>query len=223
MGCGSGRLTVALARSTAAVTGIDTSHTQLARAGERATEAGVELRLIESDFNARLPFPEATFDGVVSRLALMAATDPLATLLELVRVLEPDGRLATALWGSPAANPWFAIPREAIATVLGGDRASFAHAFGRLGDPEEAADVHRRAGLRDVEATLIVSPVAAGGAAEHWSNLVRDNGHFRRIAATIDDHQRMALMHELEARLARHRDGDVVSLERTLVLVTGRR
>ena len=125
--------------------------------------------------------------------------------------------------GSPAANPWFAIPAKAVATVPCGDRASFAHAFGRLGDPEEAAYVHRRAGLRDVKATLVVSPVSAGGAAEHWSNLVRDNGHFRRIAATIDDHQRMAPMDELEARLGRLRDGDVVRLERTLVLVTGRR
>jgi SAM-dependent methyltransferase len=202
---------------------MDTNRAQLARAGERATEAGVELHLVEYDFDARLPFPEAAFDGVVSRLALMAATDPIATLLELVRVLEPDGRLATALWGSPAANPWFAIPRDAIATVLGPDRASFAHAFGRLGDPAEAADVHRAAGLRDVEATLIVSPVAVGSAAEHWSNLVRDNGHFRRIAATIDDDEATALMHELEARLTPLRVGEVVQLERTLVLVSGRR
>ena len=51
--------------------------------------------------------PTASFDAVTSRLALMAADDPVATLRELRRVLEPGGRLVTVLWASPAENPWF--------------------------------------------------------------------------------------------------------------------
>ena len=134
-GCGSGRLTVALATAGAAVTGIDTNAGQLAEAARRADEAGVELTLLEADFNAPLPFADASFDAVTSRLALMAASDPVATLRELRRVLEPGGRLVTVLWGSPDENPWFAEPRAAIGAVLGAERAAFARAFGKLGEP----------------------------------------------------------------------------------------
>jgi SAM-dependent methyltransferase len=222
-GCGSGRLTVALAQAGAAVTGVDSNPEQLARARARAGEAAVELELLEADFNAELPFADAAFDGVASRLALMAASEPVATLRELVRVLAPDGRLASALWAAPAENPWFAIPREAIGAVLGVERASFARAFGRLGDPDEAVDVHRAAGLRDVEARVVVASVEVSSAAEQWEGLVRDNGHFRRIAASATGDELAAIVQELELRLAGCRQGERLRLARTLVLVTGRR
>ena len=75
-GCGSGRLTVALAQTGADVTGVDTNTEQLAVARRRAGDAGVELRLVEADFNGPLPFDDASFDAVTSRLALMAADRP---------------------------------------------------------------------------------------------------------------------------------------------------
>jgi len=222
-GCGSGRLTVALALSGAEVTGFDTSGARLDDARRRAEGAGVELLVVEADFNATLPFDDALFEAVTSRLALMAAADPVATLRELRRVLEPDGRLVTVVWAALAENPWFAAPREAIAVVLGDERASFARAFGRLGDPAEAAAVHVAAGLRGVEASVVRGHVVRADASEHWELLSRENGHFRRVAATLSDAERDAVVAEVEARLARYREGDHLSVPRALVLVTAQR
>jgi SAM-dependent methyltransferase len=222
-GCGSGRLTVALAQAGADVTGIDTNARQLEQARSRAEEAGVELTLLEADFDDPLPFGGASFDAVASRLALMAAADPGGTLREMYRVLEPAGRLVTVLWATPAENPWFAVPREAIAAALGADRAAFARAFGRLGDPDEAAAVHRSAGLRDVEVRRIHGRRSAAGAAAYWQELAAENGHFRRVAATLSDTERNVLVRELDGRLAEFRERDHLSLPRTLVLVTARR
>jgi len=223
VGCGSGRLTVALARTGADVTGIDTSGERLGEARLRAAATGVELQLIEADFDTSLPFADAAFDAAASRLALMIAEDPVATIRELRRVLEPDGRVATAIWASLSENPWFAVPRETIAAVLGDPRASFARAFGKLGDPAEAAAVHRAAGLTDVEACMLREHVAVADATEHWERLARENGHFRRVAASLTAGERDAVASELAARLARYREGDHLSLPRTLVLVTARR
>jgi SAM-dependent methyltransferase len=222
VGCGSARLTVALAEAGASVTGIDTNVGQLEQARSRAEEAGVELALLEADFNEPLPFADASFDAVTSRLALMAARDPIATLTDLARILVPGGRLVTVLWASPDENPWFAVPREAVGVVLGQERASFARAFGRLGDPEEAAAVHRAAGLSDVVAVRVRGTRATPDAASYWRELSAENGHFRRVAAGLTEQQAEALGAEVESRLARYRAGDHLSLPRTLVLVTAR-
>ena len=135
LGCGSGRLTVALARAGAAVTGIDTSRERLEQARRRAGEAGVELQLVEADLDEPLPFEDGSFDAATSRLALMVAAAPAATLRELRRVVVPDGRIATVLWASLDQNPWFSAPREAIAAVLGGERGSLRGASGSSAIP----------------------------------------------------------------------------------------
>ena len=64
---------------------------------------------------------------------------------------------------------------------------------------------------------------AAPDAAAYWQELAVENGHFRRVAATLDDDERLALAAEVEARLEPYRDGDHLSLPRTLVLVTALR
>ena len=222
VGCGSGRLTVALAAAGAEVTGIDTNARQLAEARRQALEAGVVLTLREADFNTTLPFADGSFDAVTSRLALMAAGDAVATLTELRRVLVPGGRLATVLWAAPSENPWFGLPREAIGAALGPERATFARAFGKLGDPEEAAAAHRAAGLNDVEAVRLHDLRTAPDAATYWRELSAENGHFRKVDAAMSERERAALEAELGVRLEAYREGTALSLPRTQVLVTAR-
>lgn len=222
-GCGSGRLTVALAARGAAVTGFDKSASALADARARAEAADVRLTLVEADMNGALPFADGAFDAVTSRLALMVADDPAATLRELARTLAPGGRVATVLWATVDLNPWFDAPREAVRTVLGGEQGRFAGAFGRLGSPEAATEAHRAAGLADVEARLLQEHVVRVDAAEHWSLLAAENGHFRRVDATLDDERRASLVAELGERLEGLRDGSRLVVPRTLVLATARR
>jgi len=223
VGCGSGRLTVALARAVAEVTGMDTSADRLAHAVRLAEKAGVQLTLVEADMEEPLPFTDASFDAVTSRLSLMIPRDAVPTLRELGRVLEPRGRIATVVWAALPENPWFDAPREAVRAVLGDERASFARAFGRLGSPRDAERAHRAAGFDDVEGRLLREQVVRADAAEHWRLLATENGHFRRIDAALGEHERRALVVELEARLAPYHADGGLELPRTLVLVTGRR
>lgn len=223
VGCGSGRLTVALARAGADVTGMDTNAERLAGAGRLAEKACVRLTLAETDMEEPLPFADASFDAVTSRLSLMIPRDAVPTLRELGRVLGPGGRIATAVWAALPENPWFDAPREAVRAVLGDDRASFAHAFGRLGVPRDAERAHRAAGFDDVAGRLLRDQVVRSDAAEHWRLLATENGHFRRVDAAIGEKERRAVVAEVEARVAPYRVGGRLELPRTLVLVTGRR
>lgn len=221
-GCGSGRLTVALAQAGAEATGFDTNPSQLEQARGRAADAGVAVRLLEADSNVPLPFADASFAAVVSRLSLMIAADPVATLREYRRVVEPGGLIATALWAPAVENVWFDAPRQAIGGVLGADHARFARAFGKLGGDGELAGVHRNAGLIDVEAVVVRDTVDVSSAGEHWRRMALENGHFTRVDATLDDEGRDAVIAELEKLIGTYLRGDALALPRALVLVTGR-
>lgn len=228
-GCGSARLTLALADAGAAeVVGIDTSADRLVQGRSRISThpLGARVKLIEADFDRMLPFPAGAFAAAVSRLALMIAADSVATLRELRRVTAAGGRIVTALWAPVDDNPWFALPRAAAAAVVGPDRANYARAFGRLGSSEEAAELHRVAGLADVRVETLRETLDVQDAARLWRWMVAENGHVRRLDAALSAAERAAVLGELDRLAADHRQHDgSLALPRamTLVIATVRR
>ena len=222
VGCGSGRLTAELARRGAEVTGIDVNERQLAAAGDRAAAEGLAVRVVAADMNRPLPFADGAFAAAVSRLSLMIARDPSATLREVGRTVAPGGAVATALWARIEQNPWFGEPRSAVAEVLGAEAAQFARVFGRLGDAEELAAAHRDAGLGSVAAVTLRDEVTAPSAAAHWRELAATLGHYRRLDEVLEPAQRDALMDALDRRLAPYRSNGVLHLPRAMVVVTAR-
>jgi SAM-dependent methyltransferase len=221
VGCGSGRLTVELARRGASVTGIDVSDARLAAARTRAEEAGVAARFLHADMTAPLPFADAEFAAAVSRLALMIAPDPAAVLREVARVVAPGGTVVTAVWARIEENPWFGEGRAAVAAALGPERAEFARVFGRLGDLDELVAVHRQAGLA-AQGVVLRDELTPGSAAEHWRDLAASIGHFGRLAETLDAGETRAVVAELERRLGGPGPRGL-RIRRALVLVTARR
>jgi SAM-dependent methyltransferase len=223
-GCGSGRLTLALAAAGAAdVVGIDTSLERLAQGRARISThpTGPRVNLMEADFNRMLPFPDGRFTAAVSRLALMIATDPVATLRELRRVTAAGGHVVTALWAPLEDNPWFGLPRSAAAAILGPERADYARAFGRLGRPETVTEVHRAAGLADVIAATLRQTLELEDATALWTWMAGENGHVRRLDARLTVSERAAVLDELDRLVAVHRGRDgSLALPRTMTLVT---
>ncbi len=94
---GSGNTALAAARCGCDVVSTDYVPSLLARAGERAAAEGLDLELIEADAEA-LPFPDASFDAVLSVVGVMFAPDHERTASELLRVCRPAGTIALANW-----------------------------------------------------------------------------------------------------------------------------
>jgi SAM-dependent methyltransferase len=223
VGCGGGRLTVMLARSGIAMTGIDTSHLRLADARDRSAAAGLAVRWLYADMEQPLPFASGEFDALVSRLSLQIADDPVAVLANGCAVVRTGSRLATAVWASVERNPWFGEARSAVADALGPDRARFARAFGRLGEVAALRDAHVRAGLEAVDAELLEGELVAASAAEHWEWLTAGIGHFSRVEAALSPTERDGVAGALERRLAPYRaEGGGLRLPRAQVIARGR-
>jgi SAM-dependent methyltransferase len=221
-GCGSGRLAVALALRGDRVTAFDASAARVADARRRAADAGVRVDVLEADIERELPFAAAEYSAAVSRLVLMIPGEPATALARLARCVAGGGVIATAVWARADENPWFAEPRAAVAAVLGPERAAFARAFGRLGESAELAAVHRQAGLVDIAARRLEGELVVADAEAHWATLSAENGHFRRVAAALDESTTSQLLQELAARLERFRAGDALHLPRAMILAVAR-
>jgi 2-polyprenyl-3-methyl-5-hydroxy-6-metoxy-1,4-benzoquinol methylase len=222
-GCGSGRLTVALAEAGHEVTGVDSHAGRLDRARQRAERAGVSVTLLNADLDQPSSLGADTLDAIVSRLVLMIPKQPAATLRSLCRSLSGGGVVATMVWAEQQHNAWFCAPRDTVRAVLGDDDASFARPFGRLGTEDELAAMHASAGLQVTGITTLRDPVHTPDAATHWASLVRDNGHYRTLDARLDADGRQRLLAALARELEPHRVGAELVLSRTAILVTARR
>lgn len=97
VGCGTGVVALAAARTGARVSGLDLTPELLVRARENASITGAEIDWHEGDAEA-LPFPDATFDVVVSQFGHMFAPRPDVATREMLRVLKPGGTIAFATW-----------------------------------------------------------------------------------------------------------------------------
>jgi SAM-dependent methyltransferase len=97
VGCGTGVVAIAAARHGARVTGLDLTPELVARARENATIASIEASWHEGDAEA-LPFPDASFDVVLSQFGHMFAPRPDVVTREMLRVLRPGGTIAFATW-----------------------------------------------------------------------------------------------------------------------------
>jgi SAM-dependent methyltransferase len=96
-GCGEGYNTRILARRGARVTGVDISERmiELAREAERAERLGI--RYERASYADLGPFADASFDAVVSFMALMDGPHFDRAMREAFRVLRPGGMLAFSI------------------------------------------------------------------------------------------------------------------------------
>jgi SAM-dependent methyltransferase len=115
LGIGSGRIALPFVRRGFSYTGIDISRKMMDRLRQKAQQAA-NLRLIEGDVTD-LPFPNDSFDVVLSVHLLHLVPNWRAALAEARRVLAPDGFFIVGGDGSLPAEPGGEIRRQWRALV----------------------------------------------------------------------------------------------------------
>lgn len=95
--CGTGNLAVIAARGGAIVHGLDLASNLVVQARARAADEGLFIEYTEGDAEA-MPYPNASFDLVVSMYGVMFAPRPEVVAEELFRVTKPGGLVALANW-----------------------------------------------------------------------------------------------------------------------------
>lgn len=149
VGCGTGALTLAVAERAGpagAVVGLDANPEMLAVARKKP----VQVEWLEGTAEA-LPFPDNSFDAVVSQFALMFFEDKPKALAEMMRVLKPGGRLAVAVCDAVENSPGYGAFAQLLDRLFGKDVGDAFRAPFSLGDASNLHHLCGQAGLADAD------------------------------------------------------------------------
>jgi len=105
-GTGEPGLTIAKLVTNGKVVITDLSEDMLKIANENALSKGITNIETQVCDVCELPFEDNTFDAISCRFGFMFFPDMLLAAKEMVRVLKPGGRIATAVWYGPEKNFW---------------------------------------------------------------------------------------------------------------------
>lgn len=196
VGCGTGivaRAATARVGDDGVVVGLDPNEGMVAVA--RGRPEPVEWRTgVAED----LPFPDASFDRVVTQFAMMFYTDRDAAVSEMRRVLTDGGVAAVATWSSLDLTPGYDAMVGLLDDLFGADAANALRAPFVLGDREELADLLGSA-FPDVTVTLH-DGVARFASVDAW---VHTDIRGWTLTDMIDDDQFELLRRRANTELAR--------------------
>lgn len=220
--CGAGEPSITIASAlngTGQVVGTDISEGPLEVARERAARRGLaNVRYQQADVHA-LPFADASFDRLTSRLGIMFFAEPARAFAEMHRVLKLGGRVALLAWGN-MEQPYFdmtigtALCLRPALTVPAGARQMF-----KFGAPDSLGTALRAAGFVQVDDPVRTLPWDWHGSEEElWDYFRSVTVPFRALLQQVENDAEVNAA-VLTAMRARH-DGEYVRIPAQMVLAT---
>lgn len=153
----------------------DQAEAMLQAARERAEQLGianVEFKRVDAEW---IDLPLSSVDAIACRFGLMLMADPGAALGECRRVLRSGGRIAVAVWDSPARNPWASAPgmvltERGLMQMPTPEPGGFRPGMFALADPDGLAERLQDAGFTDVAVESVAFARAHAGFEDFWES-----------------------------------------------------
>jgi SAM-dependent methyltransferase len=198
--CGTGNVTIPLARRGARATGLDMMPHLLEEARARAAREGLPIRFDEG-FAETLPYPDGSFDVLVSMFGVMFSPLPATVVSEMARVLRPGGRLALANWtASGFGGKMSAVVRRYLPPPPEGTISPFnlSSTYGLWGEDATVRDT-LKSGFDPVETSVVaIRWELQRSAADSAEFFAKNAGPIQLALGRLDAPKQAALLRDLE-------------------------
>lgn len=197
VGSGTGSLAFALAAriGNGTIQGLDFSPAYVAYAEKRNTHPRISFRVGDA---CAMPFPDATFDRVLSLLVLHFVPQPERAVAEMRRVARPEATVAGTVWdvrGGGVSNRIF-WDTAAVLDVKADERRAQNYTK-PMALPGALGRAWRAGGLADVEETSLTIRMEFSSFDDYWTPYCGKQGPAADYVETLDADQRARLRDQL--------------------------
>src|ERR1041384_2469818 len=194
-------------------------------ARREATRRGLENMQFQQCTADSLPFPDNSFDVVVSRLGAMFFLDAAGSMRELLRVVKPGGALTFAVWYKSDVNPFCYLVSGGVAQrVKAGEadpNAPNAFRFAELG---KLAGVMKEAGVIDVRDEIVSFDIEAPFTAlEFWNMRSQTSDTLREKLARLPATEQVQIGEEVQDAVKEFFPDDKMKFPAQMLIATGRK
>lgn len=199
VGCGTGHLAFALTHRTGAgeVRGVDLAEPYIAHARRHNQDPRIVFEVADA---CALPFPDRSFDRVLSLLLLHFVPDADKAIAEMRRVAKPGSVVGAAVWdvrGGFVSNRMFFDTAAALDPAARERRArNFTRPMTR---PGELAKAWRAAGFKGVDETTLSIRMEFASFADYWAPFEGKDGAGAEFVATLDEEAHARLREAVES------------------------
>ncbi len=203
VGCGTGALTFAVAKSESVskIVAMDLSEAFLAYARFKTDDPRISF---ESGDAQHLSFPDASFDRCLALLVMRFIPDARQAAKEMRRVTRPGGVVATAMWDNTGGNDLNDSLWEA-ALPFDPNAPQDKDQPGSYGTAEELSSLWASAGLKNIEVKNIVFECGFDSFDDLWQPLTEGQGPAGAYLRGISDDHRTAVRDRLRQNLVGNR------------------
>jgi SAM-dependent methyltransferase len=205
------------------VIGVDAVPEMVEAARREANRRGLQNASFDVALADDLPFPENTFDSVVSRFGVMLFPSPSNCVHEMLRVLKPGGRIAMAVWHFAERNPFHYSVSQVVGRYIDSPPPApdSPDAF-RFADPGKLLTVLSNAGATATSERLLRFTIRASISVEDfWTLRSEMSEKLRAKLATLSKEQMAELKREVLEALGAYSANRSMSFPAEVLIVSG--
>jgi ubiquinone/menaquinone biosynthesis C-methylase UbiE len=189
-----------------------------------AREHASENKISNVDFKvcdvSELPFADDSFDAVSCRMGFMFFPDMLLAAKEILRVLKPGGKFATAVWTGADKNPWLTAMAEPIKRNMQlPDQTPGTPGVFRCSPHGLMNGIFKEAGFKNITETEVACKLKCGTAERYWQMMNEIAAPIVSALGKADDAMINKIKKEVIGSInEKHPDGNVILDGRALLI-----
>ena len=219
-GTGEPGLTIATMLDGGKVVITDLAEDMLAITRENAATRGISNIETKACDVCELPFDDNSFDAISCRFGFMFFPDMQLAANEMLRVLKPDGKIATSVWNIPEKNFWVTATMGTINRNMElPPPPSGAPGMFRCCKPGLMKEIFEKAWFKNITEKEVTSKLRSGTIDRYWGMMTEVGAPIVAALSKADEPMRQKIKKEVFELVGQKYPGNEVAIDASALLI----